>query len=93
MKTKNIKQFKKALLSNTEFIKQEDKKADVKDNSVNKSISESIIDSDILEKFELLANFEKTDKKTLINNALNHFIRLKGAQLELAKKQKGDDNK
>jgi len=93
MKSKNIKQFKKALLSNTEFIKQDDKNVNIEDNSVNKNISESIIDSDILEKFELLANFEKTDKKTLINNALNHFLRLKGAQLELAEKQKADDNK
>ena len=93
MKSKNIKQFKKALLSNTEFIKKEDNNTDVEDNSANENISESIIDSDVLEKFELLADFEKTDKKTLINNALNHFLRLKGAQLELAKKQKYDGNK
>jgi hypothetical protein len=89
-KSKNIKQFKQALLSNAEFIKQTNEE---KPETNNQQLQENIINDEIFKKFELLAAFDGIDTKTLINNALNHFLRLKGAQLELAQKQNKNNNK
>lgn len=81
---KNIKQFQQALLSNTRFIKQTEES-----EPIPAAHHEAIIEDEILQKFTLLAEFEGTHTKELINKALNHFLRLKSLQLEEAmKKQK-----
>jgi hypothetical protein len=81
---KNIKQFQQALLTNTGFIKQSEEA-----EPIPAAPHESLIEGDTLQKFTLLAEFEGTNTKELINKALNHFLRLKSLQLEEAmKKQK-----
>ncbi|PKP10139.1 MAG: hypothetical protein CVU09_08405 [Bacteroidetes bacterium HGW-Bacteroidetes-4] len=82
---KNIKQFKQALLTNTGFIKQNEEP-----EPIPAAQHESLIESDILQKFTLLAEFEGTNTKELINKALNHFLRLKSLQLEEAMKKQND---
>lgn len=82
---KDINQFKEALFSNTDFLKDAEAKEEVEPQI--ELVKENIIDSDIREKFKLLADFEKVDEKELINKALNHYLRLKGMQLEQATKQ------
>lgn len=79
---KNIKQFKQALLSNVGFIK-ETIPADIPKIEVSPVIDD-VIENDIREKFKILATFEGIDEKTLINKALNHYLKLKGIQLEQA---------
>jgi len=82
---KNINQFKQALLSNTDFIKESGSSEYNKPSE--KLVMELIIDEDVKEKFKILANFEKTSEKELINKALNHYLKLKGLQLEQAMKE------
>lgn len=79
---KNIKDFKQALLSNTDFIKDE--------TPVESNIepTPSLIDEEILNKLEILAEFENVQLYEMVNKALNHFLRLKGMQLEQAIKAK-----
>ncbi|MGE4287593.1 MAG: hypothetical protein AB7E36_02800 [Salinivirgaceae bacterium] len=79
---KNIKQFQQALLTNTGFIKQSDES-----EPVPEVLHESLIEDEVLQKFTLLAEFEGTTTKELINKALNHFLRLKSLQLEEAMKK------
>ena len=83
---KNIKQFKQALLSNTDFIKESEPVEHTKPTTT--VVNEDVIDADVKEKFSLLANFENISEKELINKALNHYLRLKGLQLEQAIKAK-----
>ncbi len=78
---KNIKQIQDALLSNTGFFNRED-------NYEEEIIHQDIIDDEVFAKYEALAEYEKTDTKALINKALNHFLKLKGLQLEQALKNK-----
>lgn len=85
-KKKNINQFKEALFTNTDFLKGAEENEVAKINP--EIIIEGIIEEDVREKFKLLANFEKIDEKDLINKALNHYLKLKGFQLEQAMKQK-----
>ena len=84
-KKKDINQFKEALFSNTDFLKDNKPKNDVK--PVVDAVATDIIDSDIRNKFKLLADFEDIDEVELINKALNHYLRLKGMQLEQAMKK------
>lgn len=79
---KNITDFKQALLSNTNFIKEE--------SSVKNNIepTTSFIDEEIMHKLKILAEFENIELDVIINKALNHFLRLKGIQLEQAIKAK-----
>lgn len=79
---KNIKDFKQALLSNTDYIKEE------KAEPGNIETTPSLIDEEILKKLELLAEFENIELDEMVNKALNHFLRLKGIQLEQAIKAK-----
>lgn len=79
---KNIKDIQAALLSNTEFLNKEEEPAELDE------IQESIIDEEVLKKFEALAEFENTQAKELINKALSHYLKLKGLQLEQALKAK-----
>ncbi|MDA3893616.1 MAG: hypothetical protein PF517_18275 [Salinivirgaceae bacterium] len=83
---RNINLFKQALLSNTDFINEHEAVKNTKPQEVN--VIDDIIESDVREKFKILANFEKVNEKELINKALNHYLRLKGLQLELAMKEK-----
>jgi len=78
---KNIKDIQAALLSNTDFLNKEE-------TIEQEEIQENIIEEDVLEKFKALAEYENTEAKELINKALNHYLKLKGLQLELALKAK-----
>jgi len=82
---KNVKDFRQALLSNTDFIRHgnEPEETLLQDNG---------IDSELLDKFELLAEFEQTTSNELIQKALNHYLKLKGLQLEQALKAKNQKN-
>lgn len=84
-KAKNINQMKEALLSNADFIKSHESEP------TNDIQTESIIDDEILDKFEALAAYENTEASELINKALKHFLRVKGLQVEMALKAR--DNK
>ena len=78
-----MKQFQQALLSNAEFIKQPEPVPMAAPEPV--IIQEvSVINDDVMEKFKLLASFEGVSEKELINQALNHYLRLKSLQLEQA---------
>ncbi|HAN00073.1 MAG TPA: hypothetical protein DCQ26_15850 [Marinilabiliales bacterium] len=80
---KDMKQFQQALLSNAEFIKQPEPVPMAAPEPV--IIQEvSVINDDVMEKFKLLASFEGVSEKELINQALNHYLRLKSLQLEQA---------
>ncbi len=79
-KAKNINQMKEALLSNAGFIKNHESEP------IDDIQAESINEEGTLDKFEALAEFEKTEAKIIINKALNHFLKLKGLQLEMALK-------
>ena len=80
---KDMKQFQQELLSNAEFIKQPEPVPMAAPEPV--IIQEvSVINDDVMEKFKLLASFEGVSEKELINQALNHYLRLKSLQLEQA---------
>ena len=81
---KNIKDFRQALLSNTDFIRQGNEPEEP-------VVQETFIDEELMNKFELLAEFEQTTPKELIQKALNHFLRLKGLQLEQALKARNQN--
>jgi hypothetical protein len=78
---KSVVQIQEALLSNTGLLK-----PSVENVVEQPSPSEKLIDDDLMEKLEILAQFQKTTPKELINKALSHFIRLKGIELEQAQK-------
>lgn len=80
-----MRQIQDALLTNTGLLKQSDE-VNQQENTV---LADNLIQPEILEKFEILANFEKTTTKDLINAALQHYIKLKALQLEQAMKLKG----
>lgn len=86
---KDIKQFKQALLSNTSFIKEIE--SDDNSSQPQHILAEEVIDSEVREKFQLLAEYEGMEEKELINMALNHYLRLKGLQLKKALKQQGEN--
>ncbi len=80
---KDLKQFQQALLSNTDFIQHTEA-------TLNEPLIKevSLVEDAIMEKFKLLATFEGVTEKELINQALNHYLRLKSLQLEQAMNQK-----
>lgn len=82
---KSMRQIQEALLTNTGLLKQPSEQ----DEQVGLTATESLIEADVMEKIELLANFEKITPKEMINKALQHFIKLKGLQLEQAMKLNG----
>lgn len=85
-----INDIQKALLSGTKFLKENEKeepspkevtKVQVKaEPSVN-------IDPLIIKKFNILARYLGEKPEDMINNALNHFLRLKSLHLEKAIQQ------
>ncbi len=83
---KDINQFKQALLSNAGFIKEiED---DDPSSQRQEPIGDVVIDNEVREKFQVLAEYEGVDEKELINKALKHYLNLKGLQLKQALKKK-----
>ncbi len=83
---KNIKQFKQALFSNTDFIKESGDEVHTKPAEV--SVNDEVIEPELREKIQLLAEFEGTTEREMVSKAINHFLRLKGLQLEEALKRK-----
>ena len=86
---KDINQFKQALLSNAGFIK-EIEQSDPS-TSAQSLPDDPVIDPEVREKFQLLAEYEGVEERDLVNMALNHYLKLKGLQLKQAiKKRDGD---
>jgi hypothetical protein len=83
---KSLRQIQDALLTNTGLLKQP-MEAEPEPQPV--APFENLIDDEIMEKIELLAEFEKTTSRDMINKALHHYIKLKGIQLEQAMKLNG----
>jgi hypothetical protein len=87
---RKISEIKNALLSNTSFINNTVKPKEivvpVADNAVK-------LDKQTLAKIKLLANYYGKDYKELINEALNHYLRLKKIDIDEALKNivVGDD--
>ena len=93
MAKKKIKlsEIKNALLSNTSFIKNSEEK-EVEEKVV---IPENAVEIDLstLKKIKLLANYYEKEPTELINEAVNHYLRLKRIDIEEALKDivVGDD--
>jgi len=85
---RKISEIKNALLSNTSFINKTDKPKQiaVADNAVK-------IDKKTLAKIKLLANYYGKNYTDLLNEALNHYLRLKRLDIDEALKNivVGDD--
>jgi len=84
MAKKKIKlsEIKDALLSNTSFIKNDEKaeeKVVIPENAVEIEIS-------TLKKIKLLANYYKKEPVELINDAISHYLRLKRLDIDEALK-------
>ena len=87
---RTISDIQKALLTNTQYIKESD--------SVNKPVEKVVeqkpqpkdqanIDPVVLKQFKILAPYLGESVDDLINKALNHFLRLKSLQLDQAIKK------
>jgi hypothetical protein len=85
-----VEDIQKALLTNTNFIKNEtDPENTLLDrvlasNGVKASPHDIRIDPVVLKKFKILATYQKVDHGELINQALEHYLKLKSMQLEQA---------
>jgi hypothetical protein len=84
---KNIEKFQEALSSNTEFLNEDTLEDNVLFGSVKKSDLEFTIDKLTYKKFKILASHQKRETKDLINEALNHYLRLKKLYLEEAMRE------
>lgn len=85
-----INDIQKALLSSTKYLKENDKDDSVpqeQDKLQSKTDSDISIDPLILKKFNILSRYLGEPAEDLINNALNHFLRLKSLQLDKAIQQ------
>jgi hypothetical protein len=81
---KNIEKFQEALSSNTEFLNEDHLEDNVLFGSVKKSDLEFTIDKLTFRKFKILATHQNRNTKDLIDEALNHYLRLKKLYLEEA---------
>lgn len=81
---KDIEDFKKALSSNTEFLKfvQEENETSLQITRKNEKVM--ALDTIIYRKFKILATYLKKEPHELIHEALNHYLRLKKYHLEQA---------
>jgi hypothetical protein len=91
-KTKHtINDIQKALLSGTKYLKENEKgeTAPKEQNETKTAVAESGVKIDplILKKFNILSRYLGEPAEDLINNALNHFLRLKSLQLDKAIQQ------
>jgi hypothetical protein len=84
---KNIKQIQDALLSKAGFIKQSTEAPEIY-NVEEESNENYSISPEILDKFEALAEYENVEYSVLIEKALNHYLKLKGLQLDEALKNR-----
>lgn len=93
MAKKKIKlsEIKDALLSNTSFIKNNEKAAEEKVVIPENAIE---IEMPTLRKIKLLANYYEKEPVELINEAITHYLRLKRLDIEEALKNivVGDDD-
>lgn len=89
-KKKKIDAFQKAMLSNTKFIgkEEDDFIADFK----REEEPTLKIDKNIFMQFKILADYQSTEPKQLIEEALLHYLRLKSIKLEKAMKELTRDN-
>ncbi|MEN8119465.1 MAG: hypothetical protein ABFS35_03925 [Bacteroidota bacterium] len=88
---RKISEIKNALLSNTSFINNTDKKPEEIVEVVAKNAVE--LDKQTLAKIKLLANYYGKDYTDLINEALSHYLRIKKLDIDEALKNivVGDD--
>lgn len=79
-----ISDIQKALLSNTKFIKEEEKplENEARQEEVKSKEPQVAIEPLVLKKFNILAEYEGETLDALINKALNHYLRLKSLQLD-----------
>ena len=89
-KKRKINDIKNALLSNTSFI-QADKPKEI---VVEKAENAIELDKQTLAKIKLLANYYKKDYTELVNEAINHYLRIKRLDIDEALKNivVGDDD-
>jgi hypothetical protein len=81
---KSVMQIQEALLSNTGLLK-----PPVETGAQPPELTGKLVDDDIMGKIEILAQFQNITPRELINKALNHYIKLKGIELEQAQKLLG----
>jgi len=85
-----INDIQKALLSNTRYLKENENNIPApKETPEAKPKDELTINIDpmIIKKFNILARYLGEPAEVMINNALNHFLRLKSMQLDKAIQQ------
>ena len=83
---KNIEKFQEALSSNTEFLNEDNFEDKVLFGEDKKS-AEGLVDKIVYRKFKILSAYQKRDTQELINEALNHYLRLKKLYLDEAIKE------
>jgi hypothetical protein len=79
---KKLSDIKSALLSNTSFINNVEEPAKILEPAENMVE----LDKHVLSKMKMLAKFYGKEKEELINEALNHYLRLKKMDIEEALK-------
>jgi len=84
---KNIEKFQEALSSNTEFLNEDNLEDNALFGSEKKSDLEFTLDKLTYRKFKILASYQNKEPKELIEEALNHYLRLKKLYLEEAMKE------
>ena len=86
-KKRKISDIKSALLSNTHFIKNtEEEKQLVTKNVVEIPENAVQIDKQNLSRLKILANYYGKDTQHLVNEAINHYLRLKKLDIDQALK-------
>lgn len=84
---KNIEKFQEALSSNTEFLNEEKFEDEVLFGSEKKSDLVISIDRMTFRKFKILATHQKRNTHELMQEALDHYLRLKKLYLEEAMRE------
>lgn len=87
---KNVRSIKDALLSNAGYIKQttEDQIEDKSEEIVANNVHNCTINPELLDKFAALSEYENIALKEQLEKALNHYLKLKGLQLQEALKNR-----
>lgn len=85
---KNIDDFQKALTSNTfNFADDIEDKLSVSTSIHHKEENMVQIDADIIKKLKILSKYQNEKIEDMINQALQHFLRLKSHDLQKAIEQ------
>lgn len=84
---KDIKKFQEALSSNTEFLNEDNLEDNVLFGSEKKTDLQFDLDKLTYRKFKILASYQNKEPNELIEEALNHYLRLKKLYLEEAMKE------